>query len=188
MNKEIERRFLLKKLPFPTKSFPLSEIQNINQYYYLVDNVWNRIRKIESSISGNKYLHTIKSYKDGITYETEKYFSPDEFRNLMLEINSGKFESKHLDKTRYIYTTSQIGDFTETDFGENISGKTNLRNIKWEIDVFNFHLVIAEAEIPDFSFNLEIPDFIEKQLIYEITSIKEFSNRSLAEPLLFSKL
>ena len=177
MKKEIERRFVLKNIPIPIGGISISEIQNINQYYYLVDNIWHRIRKIESSITEDKYLHTIKTYENGITFEEEKYLNFSDFKELITEINNGKYKTRFLYKTRYIIPTKTQADF---------DGKNEI--IKWEIDVFNFNLIIAEVEIPEMSFDLLIPSFLQKQIIYEVTGISEFSNRNLAEPLFNSKL
>jgi CYTH domain-containing protein len=176
MKKEIERRFLLKNFPIPTSNFTL-EVQTINQYYYLIDDVCNRIRKIESSIFGIGYLHTIKTYKDGVTYEDEKFLSFEDYKVILDDIHSGKYTSKYLDKTRYIFPTS-----IDVDFGDN-----EIKNIKWEIDVFNFSLIIAEVEIPDMNFDLQIPDFINKQIIFEATGIQELSNQRLAESFIINK-
>jgi hypothetical protein len=174
MKKEIERRFLLRDIPIVTEGYSLLEIENINQYYYLVDGVWKRIRKIESNLFGEQYLHTIKTYKDGITYEDEKFLSFEEFKTLIDDIHGGKYETKYISKTRYKFPTGEDADFE----GE-------IRNIKWEVDVFNFHLIIAEIEIPDLKYEFEIPDFIKTQIICEVTNIQELSNRSLARPLPF---
>lgn len=171
MKKEIERRFLLKDMPISPNGY--HEIQHIIQYYYLDEGVWKRIRKIESSIYGNTYLHTIKSYIDGITYETENFVSYEDYKTLINKIHNNHFESKCLIKTRYILPVSE----TEVEF------EGEFKKIKWEIDVFNFNLVIAEIEIPDINYSIIIPDFIQSKLIYEVTGIKELSNRNLAEPL-----
>lgn len=176
MKKEIERKFLLKELPILPKG--VDDIQNIIQYYYLVGDVWYRIRKIDSSLNNNSiYLHTIKTYKDGICYEEERNYTNDEYTALVKEIHSGKYDVRYISKTRYIYKTGVFADFE----GEN-------REIKWEIDVFNFKLVIAEIEIPDFNFEIEIPNYLKKEIIYEVTGIKEFSNRVLAEVLKTNKI
>lgn len=178
MKKEIERKFLLKALPTIYNYFEV-EIQNIIQYYYFSDNVWKRIRKIESNTCGNPskniYLHTIKTYKDGICYEDETNYSYEEYMSLMSEINSGKYECRAIMKTRYIYPT---------DFEADFEGE--IKKLKWEIDVFNFSLIIAEIEIPDINHPIEIPEYIKNNIIYEVTSINEFSNRSLSEALNFS--
>jgi CYTH domain-containing protein len=173
MKKEIERRFLLKSIPIPNTDSKLSEIQQIHQYYYLVDDIWNRVRKIESSVNGDSYLHTIKTYIDGITYEEERNITADEFRNIYKDMNNGKYESKFLDKTRYIFSTS----ITE-DFGDN-----EIKTLKWEVDAFNFSLIIAEIEIPETNYQLEIPNFMKKQILCEVTGIQELSNKNLASKL-----
>lgn len=171
MKKEIERRFLLKDMPISPTGY--HEIQHIIQYYYLDEGVWKRIRKIESSINGNTYLHTIKSYIDGVTYENENFISYEDYKTLISKIHNNEFQSKCLIKTRYILPVSE----TEVEF------EGELKKLKWEIDVFNFNLIIAEIEIPDLNFDVNIPDFIQSKLIYEVTGIKELSNRNLAEPL-----
>lgn len=168
MKKEIERKFLLKDLPI-SPEVKILEIQNIIQHYYKVGDIWYRIRKIDSNIYGNTFLHTIKTYKDGITYEEEEYYTHEEYVKLINDINSGKYEAKFISKTRFIYTTGVDADFE----GE-------IKNIKWEIDKFNFNLMIAEIEIPSYDYNIEIPNYIQEQIIYEITNINELSNRNLA--------
>ena len=176
MKKEIEKKFLLKELPISQTAY---EIQHIIQYYYLVGDVWYRIRKINSNLNHdneNIYLHTIKTYKDGVCYEEECFYNYEAYKQLVLDIHSNKYESTYLSKTRYLYKTGVKADFE----GE-------IREIKWEIDVFNFNLVIAELELPDLNFDIEIPKFIQNKIIYEVTGIKEFSNRVLSEPLKHKK-
>ena len=168
MKKEIERRFILKSLPIN----PNYEIQNIIQYNYLVDNVWNRIRKIDSDNNDSFFLHTIKTYIDGICYEEEKDYSYNEYKILISELHSGKYKSRQLLKTRFVFYTGIMADFD----GE-------IKELKWEIDLFNFNLVIAVLEVPSLDYKIEIPDFIKKVLIYEVTGIPEFSSRNLADPL-----
>ena len=134
MKIEIEKKFLLKELPI----IPYSEIQHIIQYYYLVNDVWYRIRKInsdkqEKNGTGDVYLHTIKTYKDGIIFpfEEECYYTYDNYKKLLAEIHSGKYDVRYISKTRYIYKTGIIADFE----GEQ-------KEIKWEVDSFNFNLII----------------------------------------------
>ena len=167
MKKEIEKKFLLKDLPLLPKG---CEIQNIIQYYYLVNDIWYRIRYIDSNFHEKPlYLHTIKIYKDDICYEEERFYENDEYMSLIKEITSGNYDVRWISKTRYIYKTGITADFE----GE-------IKEIKWEIDVFNFNLVVAELELPDLNFEIEMPDFIKSKLIYEVTGIKEFSNKYLS--------
>jgi len=172
MKKEIEKKILLKDLPILPHG---CEIQHIVQYYYLVNDQWYRIRKIDSTFDKKEtttYLHTIKTYKDNICYEEEKEYNNEEYTDLIKKIHSGVYEATSLIKTRYVYKTGIFADFE----GEN-------KEIKWEIDVFNFSLVIAELELPSLDFDIDMPDFIKSKFIYEVTGIKEFSNRILSEPL-----
>ena len=55
-------------------------------------------------------------------------------------------------------------------------------NLKWEVDVFSqkCHIIIAEVEIPNEEYDLDIPDFIQKKSLLEVTGMKQFSNRSLS--------
>jgi CYTH domain-containing protein len=171
MKKEIERKFLLKDFPILPK---IDEIQQINQHYYLEDNIWKRIRRIDSNILGLHFLHTIKTYQEGITYEEEYDVEHAEYIYLLKKISQPKFETSFINKTRYIYLTGLDVDFEDNQH----------KNIKWEIDVFNYKLIIAEIEIPSFDYPIDIPKSIKDKLIYEVTNIKEFSNRSLSEKLL----
>ena len=170
MKKEIERKFLLKDFPILPK---IDEIQEINQYYYLEDGIWKRIRKIDSNVFGLHFLHTTKTYQDGITYEEEYVVEHDEYISLIKRISKPEFQTKFINKTRYIYLTGLDANFED-----------EIKNIKWEIDNFNYKLVIAEIELPSFDFNIEIPKPIRDKIIYEVTNIKEFSNNSLSEKLL----
>jgi CYTH domain-containing protein len=39
---------------------------------------------------------------------------------------------------------------------------------------------VAEIEIPSEDYELEIPEFIQKKNLLEVTGLKQFSNRSLS--------
>jgi thiamine pyrophosphokinase len=121
-------------------------------------------------------LHTVKTYKDGINYEEEYIASYTEYKTLVSNINSGKYDSRFVSKTRHIYLTGNDAYFE----GE-------IKNLKWEIDNFTFKLVVAEIEIPDLQYPIQIPRFINDKVIYEVTNIPEFSNKNLAQPLIFNK-
>lgn len=59
--------------------------------------------------------------------------------------------------------------------------------LRFEVDTFhNIHLVIMEVELDDINQDFVIPDFLLNSIIYEITGIKEFSNSSLASPIIYS--
>ena len=43
------------------------------------------------------------------------------------------------------------------------------------------NIVIMEIELGDINEKYSLPKYIEKEILYEVTGIKEFSNKSLAE-------
>jgi len=155
---EIERKFLLKKMP----SIEPDEILDIEQYYWEnSDGVWERARTYHSNINGDSYIHTIKtSVSKGISMEDESQMTKEEFeifKNKCLLNRNSKF----INKKRYIY---KYGD------------------LKWEVDVFenDYKLIIAEIELPKKRYKLKFPDYIKDALLLEVTGLKQFNNRSLS--------
>ena len=157
MGLEIERRILLKKLPY----LEYDEIHEINQYY----GPTGRLRRVEifdpkkNSDSGIvKYIRTVKTLiSDGVNEEDEEELSKKQF---YLEVKNCE---KHISKKRFI---------------------KNIGKYKWEIDIFsNFHLIIAEIEVKtkEELRSVNIPSFIKENMILDITGLKEFSNFILAE-------
>lgn len=158
---EIERRLLLKRLP--TISGGYDEIHKIQQFYgpsgrfrfvEIFNGNWHSTNKGLPTI---KYIHTVKkSVSKGVNQEVE------------IEISKNKFEkalnkcTKSLNKTRYI---KKVGKY------------------KWEIDVFDFKMVIAEVEVKTKGElkTVKIPKFIKKEMICDVTGNKQFSNFTLSE-------
>jgi len=100
MNKEIEKKFLLKSLP---KEEP-SEVIEIDQYYLEVDEIWERCRMCNSNVKGVYYVHTIKTYvSKGVNMEDEKIVSKSEYEEFVEKCYSGKHKSKYIKKKRLIY-------------------------------------------------------------------------------------
>ena len=160
MNIEIERKYLLRSLP----DLKWDEIYIVDQFYRKTKNIWIRYRKLESKINGDiKYQKTIKkTISKGISSEDESYVTLLEFNKFISLCYNTKSDSKKISKIRHIYK-----------FGE----------LKWEIDIFlnGTSLIIAEIEIPTLDYKVIPPDYIKDNLISDITNIKEFSNRSMAE-------
>lgn len=159
MKIEIERKFLLKALP---NKEPDQSVE-IDQYYLKnKSGIWERTRSWKSTNSEIKYIHTIKkSLSKSVNMEDEHFITEKEFidfKNLCLDQKS---ESKYIRKVRHIY---------------------NEGNLFWEVDEFkaNYHLIIAELEIPKKSYKITIPDYINDVLLIEVTGLKQFSNRSLS--------
>jgi CYTH domain-containing protein len=156
---EIERKFLLKGIPEKKPN----EIIKINQWYLKnEEGVWERIRSWDSNLNGKKWIHTIKTrISDMSNIEDEKEVSEKEFIAFQRKSHYKLNQGRSIIKERLIYID-----------GEN----------KWEVDVFKSgcQLVIAEVEIPSEDYDLFIPEFIDKKNLMEVTGLKQFSNRSLA--------
>lgn len=153
---EIERKFLLKKLPIIAPDDKII----VHQYYLKTKNGWERARSYDSLKNGKIYVHTIKTPVDKFSnIEEEKELTPSEFVSFIKKCE--KNNSSFIRKMRYIY---EVGD------------------LKWEVDKFiDLSLIIAEIEIPSEDWDLVIPDFIEKIKLLEVTELKQFSNRSLSQ-------
>ena len=160
VNLEIERKFLLKNLPEEALRKIKHEIIHITQYYFLIDGIWQRFR-IASSNTGLKYIHTIKySISPGVFQEDEKEISKQEFiKNLGLY----KKGARKIDKIRYV---------------------VKHKGLKFEIDVYkDLSLVTLEVELPKIDHVYETPRFISKEILMELTGMRQFSNFNLSVKL-----
>ena len=155
---EIERKFLLKSIP----DIKPIEIIKIKQWYLKINGIWERARSMDSNLSGVKWVHTIKTrISDCSNIEEERELTKKEFEDFIKVCKSSKQNARYITKERRIH----IHD-----------------NLKWEVDVFSqkCHIIIAEVEIPNEEYDLDIPDFIQKKSLLEVTGMKQFSNRSLS--------
>jgi CYTH domain-containing protein len=155
---EIERKFLLKAVP----DLKPTEVIKIKQWYLKVDGIWERARSMDSNIYGIKWVHTIKTRISDISNIEEEYdMDKDEFDDFVKRCKSAKQNARYITKERRIYPDGEL---------------------KWEVDVFSqkCHIIVAEIEIPTEDYELEIPEFIQKKSMLEVTGLKQFSNRSLS--------
>lgn len=156
---EIERKYLLKRLPIE----PPSEVLDIKQYYMEVDGVMTRYRKVTYQDKSFDFIKTIKTPVDEMTYEeNESHVLPQEFNDFIDNCNKSE-DSYYIHKKRHIYMN-----------GDD----------KWEVDQYmDYDLVIAELEMPSKEYEFEIPEHISDELIMEVTGLREFTNLSLAEKI-----
>ena len=155
---EIERKFLLKAVP----DLKPTEVIKIKQWYLKVDGIWERARSMDSNIYGIKWVHTIKTRISDISNIEDEYdMDKDEFDDFVKRCKSAKQNARYITKERRIYPDGEL---------------------KWEVDVFSqkCHIIVAEIEIPTEDYDLEIPEFIQKKSLLEVTGLKQFSNRSLS--------
>ena len=118
-----------------------------------------RFREVLSGPHGNiiTYFVTKKTpVSKGVSMEEEREISRKEFSDALKKCK------KHIKKTRYI---KKVGKY------------------KWEVDVFDFELVIAEIEVKTKKElkTVKIPKFIQKEIIADVTGDKRFSNLSLSD-------
>jgi len=158
MSIEIERKFLLRSIP----DKKAVEIIKIKQWYLKSGGVWERARSMESNKSGTKWVHTIKTrISDLSNMEEERSMTKKEFEEFIKKCKSSPGSAKYIAKERRVYRDGVL---------------------KWEVDFFSqkCHVIIAEIEIPSEDYDLQIPEFIQKKALLEVTGMKQFSNRSLA--------
>lgn len=155
---EIERKFLLKAIP----DLKPTEVIKIKQWYLKIEGIWERARSMDSNIYGIKWVHTIKTRISDISNIEEEWdMNKDEFDDFVKRCKSSKQNARFITKERRIYPDGEL---------------------KWEVDVFSqkCHIIVAEIEIPTEDYELEIPEFIQKKSLLEVTGLKQFSNRSLS--------
>ena len=154
-NPEPERRFLLKSRPYgPEYTNELAIFQ-----FYTDDKVRYRSQRPLSQPQGEtRYFRTVKTpLERGVNLEDET------------EIGQEEFESQRPLFTRFVRKTRLLVP------AEN--------GLKWEVDRFwSATLVIAEIELPVIDYPITLPDWMQSELIMEVTGLDQFSNYKLSNP------
>lgn len=161
---EIERKFLLRRLPVGLK---FHKVLHIFQYY-LKDG--SRIRETRDASDSNtgmamlpfpfgsnpKFELTRKNkLKPGVYEEDERQISDKKYVKLRDKAISV------IKKTRYIHKMS--------------------KKLKWEIDVYQgVNMVTAEIEIPGQYAGFKMPAAIADELIMDVTEFPQFTNRAMS--------
>lgn len=130
-----------------------------------INGVYERVRQRQWKSTGKiDWLHTIKEYVDEMTNnEIEKLISAEEYHNFIKKCKEPESDSRYIQKKRYIYKRG---------------------NDVWEVDDFlEVSIIVAEIEIPNRDYKVKLPPFITKNLIYEVTGIREFSNKNLSDKI-----
>jgi len=158
---EIERKFLLKKVPLLKYDQTLFIFQ-----YYLPDG--SRLRETRNPLDAfdgtlwpypfgkSKYELTIKKrIKAGMYKETEKEISKKSFDRLKCNATS------IIQKIRSVYKVGKL---------------------KWEIDKYknDLRLVTAEIEIPTENHKFKIPPVIQREILLDVTEYPQFTNKALS--------
>ena len=149
--KEIERKFLLKRFP---KLEKINTVYQIQQWYH--SDGFRYRYQVEIPNGDVKIFKTKKTnISKGVNQEEETILSQNEFNELDLS------NSLSVKKIRTV---------------------VKYKGHKLEIDKYDgLNIVILEVELEDLNEKIPLPKYIDKEILYEVTGIKEFSNKSLAE-------
>ena len=149
--KEIERKFLLKRFPRLEK---INNVFHIEQWYH--SDGYRYRKQVEVPTNEIKIFKTKKTnISKGVNQEEETILTLIEFNELDLS------NSLHINKIRTVI---------------KYEGK------KFEIDKYEgMNIVILEVELNDINEKIEFPKYLEREILYEVTGIKEFSNKRLAK-------
>ena len=151
VHKEIERKFLLKRFP---KLEKINTVYQIEQWYY--SDGYRYRKQLEVPTNKLSIIRTKKTnISKGVFQEEEVELSLEEFNDLDLS------NSISVKKTRTV---------------------VKYKGFKFEIDKYeNMNVVILEVELDDINEPIPFPKYLEREILYEVTGIKEFTNRKLAE-------
>ena len=152
MHVEIERKYLLKRLPKLPE--PL-DVLEIDQGYLPGRNVLERLRRQRSRDGTVRYFRTVKLGAGVERIELEDETDAPTFDHLWLLT-----EGRRLRKRRHRVAN-----------GSDV----------WEIDEFmDRPLVLAELELTRADAPVRFPDWLTPALVREVTDEPEYTNRSLA--------
>lgn len=153
VDREIEHKFLLKRLPLVAVDAPSVEIE---QGYLPGERLIERLRRIRFADGAEKWFRTVKAGKGLERIELEEEADADLSR-AMWELTQGR----RVHKRRY--------SIRESD------------DLVWEIDEFlDRGLVLAEIELPASDTKFEVPSWLTDVLDREVTDEPEYSNARLA--------
>ena len=149
---EIERKYLLRKLPPEAKTAPVA---NIEQGYLPGTRLIERVRRVKSA-EGVRYVRTIKTGSGLVRTELEEECDYPVFK-VLWPLTKGR----RIRKRRY-----RLADAGHV----------------WEIDEFlDRRLVLAEIELMSANDEVTIPEWLARCLVREVTSEPEYVNAVLAK-------
>lgn len=149
---EIERKYLLRGMPAMP---PVADVLEIDQGYLPGERLVERLRRQRSRDGTVSYFRTVKMGSGLQRLELEEQTTPAIFEHLW-QLTEGR----RLRKRRHLVPADDR---------------------YWEIDEFlDRDLVLAELELDDASRRVTIPDWLQPVLVREVTTEREYTNRSLA--------
>lgn len=152
-DREIERKFLLKRMP-AIRSLEFT-VEDIEQGYLPGERLAERVRRVRQD-GAVRYYRTVKMGKGLNRMEVEEETTERIFRR-MWPLTKGK----RVRKRRY---KVKEGGFT------------------WEVDRFrDRRLVLCEVELPTEDTEPPIPRWLRRELVRDVTGEDEFANINLAK-------
>jgi CHAD domain-containing protein/CYTH domain-containing protein len=148
---EIERKFLLKRLP----EMPPATQLRIEQGYIPGERVVERLRSVETN-GQRSYLRTIKVGAGLVRTELEEETSAEVFQK-MWPLTKGRRLTKRRHRVPQGEFTWEIDEFTDRE------------------------LVLAEIELPSAETRVELPEWLEACLDREVTGEVAYLNATLAK-------
>ncbi|HEX2205650.1 MAG TPA: CHAD domain-containing protein [Longimicrobium sp.] len=150
--REIERKFLLKRMP---RLEGEAEVWEIDQGWLPGEKLAERLRRVRRPDGSVSYFRTVKLGAGASRFELEEETTPEVFRRLW-SLTRGK----RVRKTRY---RIEDGPFT------------------WEIDRFRGRrLVLAEVELPDEDTAVTPPAWLARHVVRDVTDEPDYVNINLA--------
>ena len=151
---EIERKFLLKRMP--RLDGAQAEVWEIDQGWLPGEKLAERLRRTRAADGTATYFRTVKLGAGTTRFELEEETTAEVFRKLW-PLTRGK----RVQKRRY-----RIED----------------GGLTWEIDRFRGRrLVLAEVELPDEDTPVEPPAWLRRFVVRDVTDEPEFVNINLAK-------
>jgi len=150
---EIERKYLLERLPEEALAAPSVEIE---QGYLPGETLVERIRRVRSPDGAERWFRTVKIGSGIERLELEEEADADLCR-VMWRLTKGR----RIHKRRY--SIRESGD------------------VLWEVDEFlDRTLVVAEIELPAPDMDVELPPWLRAVMDREVTNELEYANAHLA--------
>jgi len=152
LEKEIERKYLLRALPAMPR---VNTVLEIEQGYLPGVNLIERLRREQHPDGVVKYYRTVKLGSGVERVEIEDETDARTFAHLW-QLTDGR----RLTKRRYVVPN-----------GDDL----------WEVDEFTDRvLVLAELEIDHVDARIDVPPWLRDVLVREVTDDRAYTNRSLA--------
>jgi CYTH domain-containing protein len=150
-DREIERKYLLHRLPANLANVPVAQI---DQGYLPGSRIRERVRRM-SEPGGSRYYRTIKM-GSGI----ERFELEEETTELFFTTVWPLTRGRRVRKNRYTVGEAQV---------------------EWVIDEFvDRDLVLAEIELEEREQRVEVPAWLASVLVREVTDEPDFTNFALA--------